>query len=100
MKHCPNCGHQLVSNQPLTAKQSELYRHLLNYIANNGNAPSFDEIAEKFGYSSLATVHEHLKNLEAKGYVARAFNHARSIVCLVSDEELGAKPKPDEDFDP
>ena len=47
-----------------------------------GYAPSFEEIAEQFGFQSLATVHEHLTNLERKGYIRRSYNESRSIEVL------------------
>ena len=54
---------------PLTKRQSEILGFLQNHILEQGYAPSFEEIAERFGFQSLATVHEHLTNLERKGYI-------------------------------
>ena len=45
---------------PLTPKQRKMLDFLSEAIAQQGYAPSFEEIAEKFNYQSLATVHEHL----------------------------------------
>jgi len=67
---------------PLTRRQSELLAYLQQQIADNGYAPSFEEIAEHFGFQSLATVHEHLTNLERKGYIRRSYNESRSIEVL------------------
>ena len=64
---------------PLTKRQREILDYVDGFIANQGYAPSFEEIAEHFGYSSLATVHEHLSNLERKGYIRKAYNESRSI---------------------
>ena len=64
---------------PLTKRQKEILDHIGNFIEERGYAPSFEEIAEHFGYSSLATVHEHLSNLERKGYIRKAYNESRSI---------------------
>src|SRR5215207_5441988 len=49
---------------PLTKRQREILNYLTTYAEQNGFAPSFEEIAENFSYNSLATVHEHLTNLE------------------------------------
>ena len=57
---------------PLTKRQREILTYLSSYSEQNGYAPSFEEIAEQFRYSSLATVHEHLSNLERKGYIKRS----------------------------
>lgn len=67
---------------PLTKRQSEILAYLQAHIAEHGYAPSFEEIAERFGFQSLATVHEHLTNLERKGYIRRAYNESRSIEVL------------------
>ena len=70
---------------PLTKRQREILDYLNEYADAQGYAPSFEEIAEKFGYSSLATVHEHLSNLERKGYIKRSYNESRAIEILPSD---------------
>lgn len=64
---------------PLTRRQKQILDYIGDYIADRGYAPSFEEIAEHFGYSSLATVHEHLSNLERKGYIRKTYNESRSI---------------------
>ena len=70
---------------PLTKRQREILTYLSSYTERNGYAPSFEEIAEQFKYSSLATVHEHLTNLERKGYIKRSYNESRAIEILPSD---------------
>jgi repressor LexA len=70
---------------PLTKRQREILDFLNRYGASNGFAPSFEEIAEHFNYNSLATVHEHLSNLERKGYIKRSYNESRAIEILPSD---------------
>lgn len=70
---------------PLTKRQREILTYLSAYSEQNGFAPSFEEIAEKFDYNSLATVHEHLTNLERKGYIKRNYNESRAIEILPSE---------------
>jgi repressor LexA len=64
---------------PLTKRQRQILEYLQTHISEHGYAPSFEEIAERFGFQSLATVHEHLTNLEKKGYIHRSYNESRSI---------------------
>ena len=66
----------------LTKRQNEILAYLRAHIAEHGYAPSFEEIAEQFTFASLATVHEHLTNLERKGYIRRQYNESRSIEVL------------------
>ena len=64
---------------PLTKRQKEILDYVGGFIGSHGYAPSFEEIAESFGYTSLATVHEHLSNLERKGYIRKSYNESRSL---------------------
>ena len=65
--------------QPLTRRQREILDFLAEFIQQHGYAPSLEEIGRRFGLSSLATVHKHLTNLEAKGFIRRAWNRSRSV---------------------
>jgi repressor LexA len=69
---------------PLTKRQREILDFLSSYVEDRGYAPSFEEIAQKFSYSSLATVHEHLSNLERKGCIRRSYNESRAIEILAA----------------
>jgi len=69
----------------LTKRQREILTFLTVYTDENGYAPSFEEIAEHFGFTSLATVHEHLSNLERKAYIRRGYNESRAIEILPSE---------------
>jgi repressor LexA len=72
----------------LTKRQREILDFIESFIHTSGYSPSFEEIADFFGYRSLATVHEHLSNLERKGYIRRNYNESRSVEPLES-----ARPK-------
>ena len=63
----------------LTKRQREILDFLESFIHEYGYSPSFEEIAKFFDYRSLATVHEHLSNLERKGYIRRNYNESRSV---------------------
>lgn len=79
---------------PLTKRQRQILSFLEDQIRTNGFAPSFEEIARKFSFSSLATVHEHLTNLEKKGYIARTHNESRSIQLVTQPGFAGATELP------
>ena len=70
---------------PLTKRQRQILDFLTSFSGEHGYAPSFEEIAGQFNYNSLATVHEHLSNLERKGYIKRSYNESRAIEILPSD---------------
>jgi repressor LexA len=79
---------------PLTKRQREILDYLTAYIGEHGYAPSFEEIAAAMQYGSLATVHEHLTNLERKGVIRRAYNESRSIEVLSRERTPGVVELP------
>jgi repressor LexA len=79
---------------PLTRRQHEILDFIQGHIEAKGYAPSFEEIARQFGFQSLATVHEHLTNLERKGYIRRAHNESRGIEVVPPKGQTGATELP------
>lgn len=69
----------------LTKKQRQILDYVEEFVESNGYSPSYEEIAEHFGYSSLATVHEHLSNLEQKGFLRKNYNKSRSLEVVRAD---------------
>jgi len=63
----------------LTRRQKQVYDFLAGFVEEHGYSPSFEEIGEGLGLSSLATVHKHVSNLEEKGLLKRDYNRSRSI---------------------
>lgn len=74
----------------LTKRQREILDFIESFLEARGYSPSFEEIAESFDYRSLATVHEHLANLETKGYIRKNYNESRSIELLDAEMRIGA----------
>jgi repressor LexA len=66
----------------LTRRQRQVYDFISQFVSRNGYSPSFEEIGEALGLSSLATVHKHISNLEQKGILKRDYNRSRSIDLL------------------
>src|SRR5208283_95792 len=66
----------------LTRRQKEVYDFISEFVDKNGYSPSYEEIAEGLGLSSLATVHKHISNLEEKQLLRRDYNRSRSIDLL------------------
>ncbi|MBU1131391.1 transcriptional repressor LexA [Patescibacteria group bacterium] len=55
--------------EKLSKRQKEILDFITYYLKENDYAPSYMEIAEHFGLTSPATVHQHIKALEDKGYL-------------------------------
>jgi repressor LexA len=66
----------------ITKRQRQVYDFIHDFIQRNGYSPSFEEIGDGLGLSSLATVHKHVSNLEKKGLLKRDYNRSRSIDIL------------------
>jgi len=66
----------------ITKRQRQVYDFISSFVQNNGYSPSFEEIGDGLGLSSLATVHKHISNLEKKGLLKRDYNRSRSIDVL------------------
>jgi repressor LexA len=69
-------------------RQKQILGFIKQYIQSNGTAPTLKQIAEAIGVSSLATVHEHLQALEAKGLITRKSGKMRSIDLAKSNINL------------
>ncbi|HEV3038710.1 MAG TPA: transcriptional repressor LexA [Candidatus Angelobacter sp.] len=66
----------------ITKRQRQVYDFIHDFIRGNGYSPSFEEIGQGMGLTSLATVHKHVSNLEKKGLIKRDYNRSRSIDVL------------------
>lgn len=69
----------------LTKRQREILDYINDFLEEHNYSPSIREIGEKFGLSSPATIHAHLKNLEDKGFLKKGYNEARSIELVPAD---------------
>ena len=69
----------------LTKRQRQIADFIGGFISRRGYAPSIAEIGKRFGLSSVATVHAHLRNLERKGAISRRPRRSRSIELLPAE---------------
>ena len=72
----------------LTKRQKQILDFIRLYSKKNGYSPTIEEIAKHFRLNSVATVHEHLKNLQNKGFLKRKENQPRSTT-LYNDRSNG-----------
>jgi repressor LexA len=77
----------MVKEEPLylTKVQKEIFDYIEDFIRSKGYAPSMEEIARHFRYTSLATVHKHLTHLQQKKLIRRKPNSSRSIELIPVD---------------
>lgn len=86
--------------QPLTDRQREAYRIIVESLRGTGRPPTLREIGDQMGIGSTNGVNDHLTALERKGWVTRD-EGARSVmpVSLGSCACCGSPIFPDPDTD-
>lgn len=72
--------------EELTKRQEDILKYIKEYIVSHGYPPTIREICKAMGVSSPATVHAHLNNLEAKGFIKKEDTKNRAIELLVPNE--------------
>jgi repressor LexA len=63
----------------LTQRQLEIVNFIRDFIATHEFSPSYREIMEHFGFTSLGSVYKHMNVLKRKGVILADKNSARSI---------------------
>jgi len=72
--------------QELTERQAEILNFIKEFIVSNGYPPTVREIGKALGLSSPATIHSHLNNLAAKGFIKKDSSKNRAMELLVENE--------------
>lgn len=67
-----------------TKKQRELLTFVEEFISAHGYSPSYREIMNGQGYTSVATVSLHINNLIKRGHLAKRDHSARSLEVIKS----------------
>lgn len=80
----------------VTPKQLKLLQFITKFQEKKGYAPSQKEIAEHFGFSSLGTVQNYLKRLEAQGHLSKSWNGKRDLKV----RDIKSVPAPQPQFQP
>jgi repressor LexA len=63
----------------LTRKQQQILDFIQRWQRTEGTTPTFQEIADQFGFRSLNSVTEHLRLIRRKGHLETAPGKARSL---------------------
>jgi len=69
----------------LTKRQREILDFIENFITNNRYSPSYREIGEFFGFTSLGSVFKHINALKSKGLILNDSKSSRSIAPIKTD---------------
>lgn len=74
-----------------TKKQRELLGYIEAFIKEHGYSPSYREIMNGLGYTSVATVALHVGNLIKRGHLRKRDRSARSLEVIGTDLGLASK---------
>lgn len=80
-----------VTNVRPTKKQREMLGYIEAFIKENGYSPSYREIMNGLGYTSVATVALHVGNLIKRGHLRKRDRSARSLEVVGTDLGLASK---------
>lgn len=73
-----------------TKKQRLLLDYVIKFTKKNGYSPSYRELKDGLGYTSIATVALHVDGLIERGYLRKKFNSARSLE-VIDDIDIKIK---------
>lgn len=74
-----------------TKKQKQILDFIEIFILEHGYSPSYREIMEGIGNSSVATVAVHINNLVVRGHLEKRENSARSLELTKNDGAQSSK---------
>ena len=70
------CRKEEIPMKGLTKRQNEIVHYISEYINIHRFSPSYREIMEHFGFTSLGTVYKHVQVLKRKGMIQAEKNAA------------------------
>jgi repressor LexA len=78
-----------MSTKGPTKKQAKLLDFIESYMRKHDVSPSYREIRDALGLSSVSAVAEHIENCVAAGYLRKIPNAARTleVLCYEKNEE-------------
>lgn len=75
-------------NVYMTKNETKVYDFIKNYISKEGYSPAFSEIQEHFGFASIGSVQNYVKQLTKKGMVSQAPHQKRSLKIVEPTDPL------------
>jgi repressor LexA len=76
----------------LTTIQKSILDFLIDQIKGKGIPPTLADVAKHFGYKNRATVQQHFKAIEKKGYIKKSPKLSRGIELTFEDKLFVSRP--------
>lgn len=78
----------------LTERQRDVLQFIEDRIADDGVAPTLQEISDAFGFRSTASAQKHVAHLERKGFLERRKHQKRGLVLAAAESGPSAVDLP------
>lgn len=75
-----------MSTKGPTKKQAKLLKFIEDYMRTHDVSPSYREIRDALGLSSVSSVAEHIENCVAAGYLRKVPNAARTLEVIAFEK--------------
>lgn len=72
----------------ITSRQNEVLSLISEHIRLNGVAPTIDELRDRMGLKSKASIHRMIASLEERGFIRRLHHRARAIEVIKMPSSL------------
>lgn len=76
----------------LTEIQKSILNYLIDQIKGKGIPPTLADVAKHFGYKNRATVQQHFKAIEKKGYIKKSPKLSRGIELTLEEKFFVPRP--------
>lgn len=75
-----------IDDMPPTKRQRDLLNFIQKFIDAHGYPPSYREIKDGLGYTSLGTVSQHIDALVERNILQKKYNYGRTLEIVGADE--------------
>ena len=82
--------YEFFMSTPLSSKQQRFLDYIRSYTLRNGQAPSYEEIMDSLGFTSLGTVNWYVNILTHNGYLSRSKGPNGKRALTLPDEQLAS----------
>lgn len=72
----------------LTKRQRDIVDFIQEFIKNNRYSPSYREICQNFGFTSLGSIYKHMQTLKRKGVLSTESKTSRSIMLAAPSKKI------------
>ena len=77
-----------MKSSDLTKRQQAVLQFIRHFVAEEGRAPTLQEVARGVGSSAVSTIHKHVQHLIDKGFLGRSHGKGNNLVLAHAPKEF------------